>query len=482
MISKEYCSFINGKFIKPDDGDLIKLINPANGEEYTKVFCASEKDVDTAVDAAWEAFSQWKYTNGRQRADYLFAMSKVAENNLEYLATIESINNGKLMTEALADISDVIDELQYFAACARVSEGEFVGFDTENFNIIKREPLGVVAEIVPWNYPLSMAIWKIAPALAAGNTIVIKPSSKTPLSLLEFVRLTEGILPNGVLNVIVGRSSICGTRLTKHPKVSKISFTGSTEIGRSIGAIAGEKLVPATMELGGKSPQIIFSDCLIEKALAAVQEGILSNAGQICSAGSRVLVEESLYDVFLEKLAENFDKVRLGSGLDPESQMGPVVDEGQMRKILEYIEIGKAEGAKLVCGGYRAVDDGLEKGYFIKPTIFADLDNSYRIAREEIFGPVLVVIPFRTEEEAIAIANDTNYGLAGSVWSQDISKAFRVADKIDAGLVWINGFDIYPAGTPFGGYKESGYGREAHASALNSYTQIKTLHISTSLN
>ncbi|WP_130860984.1 aldehyde dehydrogenase family protein [Bacilliculturomica massiliensis] len=474
-----YGLFIGGEFTPALSGETFDVFNPATGEKLAAAAKAEAADVDRAVKAAWSAFPQWAAMNVRDRSELLWAISDIVEENLEYLTEIETLNNGKLLREARCDIEDVVDQFRYFASCIRSGEGSYVDQGDGNFNILKREPLGVVGQIVPWNYPLSMACWKIAPAMAAGNCIVIKPASSTPLSLLIFAELVQSVIPAGVLNIVTGGGGSCGEALAAHPDIRKIAFTGSTAVGAKIGAIAGGNIIPSTLELGGKSAQILFPDCQWDRALDSVCEGILSNAGQICSAGSRAFIHADIYDEFVQALTERFQAVKVGNGMDDESEMGPVIDSHQLEVILDYVTIGKAEGARLATGGNRKCGGDFDKGYFMEPTLFADVTNQMRIAQEEIFGPVLACIRFTDEKEVIDMANDSPYGLAGSVWTQDINRGIRVAGAIGAGLVWINAFGLYPAGTSFGGYKKSGYGREAHKTTLDSYSQMKSIFVAT---
>lgn len=473
-----YGLFINGNFVPAQSGRTFGTYNPATGQLLAQIAAADEKDVDYAIKVAWSAFPMWKKTTIRERSEIMWKIADIVEDNLEYFSTIETLDNGKTLTEARADISDVVDQFRYFSSCIRTNEGSYVEQDNYGFNIIRKEPLGVVAQIVPWNYPLSMAGWKMAPALAAGNCIVIKPASNTPLSLLEFARLAGKELPDGVLNVVTGSGQSCGKALIAHPGIRKVAFTGSTEVGAGVGETAGKQITPCTLELGGKSAHIVFSDCQWDRALEAVKDGILGCAGQICSAGSRLFVHKEIYEKFIGELAQRFEKVRVGNGLKPDTEMGPLVDERQMEMVLKYIDIGKKEGARLMTGGKRITKKPYDRGFFVEPTLFADVTNNMRIAQEEIFGPVLVAIPFTSEKEVIALANDSPYGLAGGVWTQDINRGIRVISKIDAGLMWLNTFDMYPAGTPFGGYKKSGFGREAHKMTMEEYFQVKTIYVS----
>lgn len=349
-----------------------------------------------------------------------------------------------------------------------------------DLSIILREPIGVIGQIVPWNFPFLMAAWKLAPALAAGNCIVFKPSSTTSLSVLEFIKLIEGVLPAGVVNLITGKGSGAGNYMLEHEGFRKLAFTGSTDIGYTVADAAAKKLIPATLELGGKSANIYFPDAPWEKAIEGLQMGILFNQGQVCCAGSRVFVHEDIYDKFVAEAVKAFNKVKVGLPWQADTQMGAIVNEYQLKSILNYVEIGKKEGAKVVAGGCRITEDGLDKGAFMRPTILADVTNKMRVAQEEIFGPVVCIIKFKDEDEVIKMANDNEYGLGGAVWTKDINRAFRVARAVETGRMWINNYNNLPVHAPFGGYKKSGIGRETHKVILEHYTQMKNIFISLS--
>lgn len=476
-LQQVYGMFIGGEFVPSVSGKVFSAINPANQEKLADVALGNEEDVDRAVTAAWDAFPEWAKVPVRERAGILFAIADQIEKNADFLATVETLDNGKPIEESLLDLSDTVDQFRYFAGCLRGDEGAYIPYDQNCFSLLVREPLGVVAQIIPWNFPLSMAAWKLAPALAAGNCSVIKPASNTSLSLLEIAGLIKDIVPPGVINIVTGKGSQAGEALINHPRIRKIAFTGSTEIGTRMGEVAGKKIIPSTLELGGKSANIVFADCQFERALIGVCAGILFNQGQVCSAGSRAFVQEDIYDKFVAGLTEKFKAVKVGNGLDPETKMGPLIDGVQLQKNLDYIEIGKREGARLAYGGNRLTAGEYDKGFFLEPTLFIDVDNDMRIAQEEIFGPVLVVIKFKDEEEVIRMANDSRYGLAGGVWTRDINRAIRVSRQIQAGTVWVNEFGPIPAGSSFGGYKDSGYGREVHKQALDFYSQKKNIFI-----
>lgn len=480
-IQKKYQLFIDGEWRDASDGTTIKTYNPATGELLSEIADATEKDVDAAVKAAKKAFETWGKTTPAERAILLNKIAEIIDKNAEYLATIETMDNGKPIRETTgADIPLAADHFRYFAGVIRADEGVASNIDENTLNLILREPIGVVGQIVPWNFPFLMAAWKLAPVLAAGDTTVFKPSSTTSLSVLEFMKLIQDIVPKGVINVITGKGSKSGEYIQHNEGIDKLAFTGSTEVGREIGLSAAKRIIPATLELGGKSANIFFSDADMNMALEGIQLGILFNQGQVCSAGSRIFVQEDFYDEFIEKAVEAFEKVKVGNPLDPNTQMGAQVSESQLNKILKYIEIGKEEGAKVITGGERFVEGNAKNGYFMKPTLLVDVNNNMRVAREEIFGPVGVVIKFKTEEEVIAMANDSNYGLGGGVFTRDINRAIKVAKSIRTGRVWINTYNSFPAGATFGGYKESGIGRETHKAILDAYTQKKNILINLS--
>lgn len=480
-IQKKYKLFINGEWRESSDGSTIKTYNPATGELLSEIADASEKDVDDAVKAAKKAFETWGKTTPAERASLLNNIADIIDANAEFLATIETMDNGKPIRETTgADIPLAADHFRYFAGVIRADEGVASNIDENTLNLILREPIGVVGQIVPWNFPFLMAAWKLAPVLAAGDTTVFKPSSTTSLSVLEFMKLIQDIVPKGVINIITGKGSKSGEYLQHNEGIDKLAFTGSTEVGREIGLAAAKRIIPATLELGGKSANIFFSDADMNIALEGIQLGILFNQGQVCSAGSRIFVQEDFYDEFIEKAVEAFEKVKVGNPLDPNTQMGAQISEAQLNKILKYIEIGKEEGAKVITGGERFVEGDAKNGYFMKPTLLVDVDNNMRVAKEEIFGPVGVVIKFKTEEEVIAMANDSNYGLGGGVFTRDINRAIKVAKSIRTGRVWVNTYNSFPAGATFGGYKESGIGRETHKSILDAYTQKKNILVNLS--
>ena len=440
-LQERYQLFIGGQWKDASDHETFKTICPADGSVLAECAQATKEDVDEAVKAAWEAFKTWKHTTVAERAAVLNKIAAIIDENKEHLAMVESMDNGKPIRETLAvDIPMAADHFRYFAGCIQAEEGSANILGKDTLSLILREPIGVVGQIVPWNFPFLMAAWKLAPVLASGCCTVFKTSSTTPLSVLEFARLVQDVIPAGVFNVITGSGSKSGQYMLDHPGFRKLAFTGSTEVGRNVALAAAQKLIPATLELGGKSANIFFEDCDWEMAMDGLQMGILFNQGQVCCAGSRVFVQESIYDRFVEEAVKRFNKVKVGLPWKEETQMGSQIDRRQMEKILKYVEIGKEEGA-------------------------------------EIFGPVACIIKFKTEEEVLAMANDSAYGLGGAVWTRDINRALRVARGVETGRMWVNTYNAIPEGAPFGGCKASGIGRETHKVILEHYTQMKNIMI-----
>ena len=477
-LQERYQLFIGGQWKDASDHGTFKTICPADGSVLAECAQATKEDVDEAVKAAWEAFKTWKHTTVSERAAILNKIAAIIDENKEHLAMVESMDNGKPIRETLAvDIPMAADHFRYFAGCIQAEEGSANILGKDTLSLILREPIGVVGQIVPWNFPFLMAAWKLAPVLASGCCTVFKTSSTTPLSVLEFARLVQNVIPAGVFNVITGSGSKSGQYMLDHPGFRKLAFTGSTEVGRNVALAAAQKLIPATLELGGKSANIFFEDCDWEMAMDGLQMGILFNQGQVCCAGSRVFVQESIYDRFVEEAVKRFNKVKVGLPWEEETQMGSQIDRRQMEKILKYVEIGKTEGAKVLCGGVQATEGELEKGCFLRPTLLGDVTNDMRVAQEEIFGPVACIIKFKTEEEVLAMANDSAYGLGGAVWTRDINRALRVARGVETGRMWVNTYNAIPEGAPFGGCKASGIGRETHKVILEHYTQMKNIMI-----
>jgi len=480
-LDKVYKLLIGGEWVEAEGGKTFEAVCPATGEVLANCALASKQDVDKAVKAAWQAFASWKKTSPTERAAFLLKIADLIDENADRLAMIETMDNGKPIRETRnIDVPLASDHFRYFASAIRTEEGTATLIDKDTLSIVLEEPIGVVGQIVPWNFPLVMAVWKLAPALAAGDCLVIKPSSETSLSVLELAKLMQQILPPGVINVITGKGSTAGNYILQHPDIRKLAFTGSTEVGYDVADAAAKKLIPATLELGGKSANIFFDDMPWDKAVEGVCMGILFNQGQVCCAGSRVYVQDTVYDKFMEAVKIKFEAVKVGLPWEKDTMMGSQVNQKQLDKILGYVEIAQKEGARILTGGARAIGAGLEKGAFMQPTILADVTNSMRVAQEEIFGPVVCFLKFHTEEEVIALANDSEFGLGGGVWTKDINRAFRVAKGVETGRMWVNNYNNLPAHAPFGGYKKSGIGRETHKMILKNYSQTKNIFISLS--
>jgi len=484
----QYDNFINGRFVKPVKGQYFDVITPISGKVYTRAARSTAEDIELALDAAHAASAKWGATNAAERANVLLKIADRIEQNLELLAYAETVDNGKPIRETLnADIPLAADHFRYFAGCLRAQEGSLSQIDDHTVAYHFHEPLGVVGQIIPWNFPILMAAWKIAPALGAGNCVVLKPAESTPISILVLAELIADLLPPGVLNIVNGYGKEGGKPLASSKRIAKIAFTGSTATGRVIAQAAATNLIPATLELGGKSPNVFFDDVMaqddafLDKAI----EGLVLfafNQGEVCTCPSRALIQESIYDKFIERALKRVAAIKQGSPLDTDTMMGAQASAMQMDKIMSYLEIGKQEGAKVLIGGGRNQLGGeLAGGYYIQPTLFKG-DNSMRVFREEIFGPVLAVATFKDEAEALAIANDTPYGLGAGVWTRDGSRAYRMGRAIQAGRVWTNCYHAYPAHAAFGGYKESGIGRETHKAMLDHYQQTKNLLVSYSPN
>lgn len=478
LAQDRYQLYINGEWVDASDGATLDVYCPANGEKLSVIADGTAEDVDRAVKAAWKAFESWSKTTAQERSAMLLKIADIIEENAEFLAQIETQDNGKPIRETRAvDIKFSVDHFRYFAGIILAEEGSVNMLPGNMLSMVMREPIGVVGQIVPWNFPFLMAAWKLAPVLAAGDCTVFKPSSTTSLSVLEFARLTQDVIPAGVFNVVTGSGSKSGQALLEHPELSKLAFTGSTEIGRNVAVAAAERLIPATLELGGKSANIIFPDADWEMVMDGVQLGILFNQGQVCCAGSRIFVHEDIYDKFCAEAKERFEQITVGLPWEDTTQMGSQIDERQLEKILSYVELAQQEGAEILTGGERITEGELVKGAFMKPTLITGVTNSCRVAQEEIFGPVAVIIKFSSEEEVIAAANDSIYGLGGAVWTRDLNRAMRVSRGIKTGRMWVNTYNQIPEGAPFGGYKQSGIGRENDKHILEHYTQIKNIMI-----
>jgi aldehyde dehydrogenase (NAD+) len=473
--------FINGEFVDARGGETFATHNPATEEKIADVASAAAEDVDAAVKAAraqMEPGSEWQKMKPRDRGKILWRIADMLTARAEEIGRIETIDNGKPIFESqYVDTPAAAECLYYYAGWSGKVTGETLPVADNAFTYTLREPVGVVGTITPWNFPLMLAVWKIAPALACGNTVVAKPASNTSLSLLKFAEYAKECgLPAGVLNVIPGKGSVVGNAMVDHPGIDAIAFTGSTEVGRQIMARAAKTLKKVSLELGGKSPNIVFADADLDAAARGALNAIFYGKGEVCAAGSRLLVEESAHQELMQKVAERAAKMTAGDPLHPKTRLGALVSKDQMETVLRYIESGKSEGAKLLVGGERA-DIGTGKGYFVKPTIFDDVEVSHTIAREEIFGPVLATIRFKDVDDAVTKGNATVYGLAAAVWTRDISKAHRVARAVKAGTVWINTYNLYDPALPFGGFKESGFGRDQGRDALEKYMQTKSVWV-----
>jgi acyl-CoA reductase-like NAD-dependent aldehyde dehydrogenase len=473
--------FINGEFVDAKSGETFATINPATEETITSIASAGTADIDDAVRAAraqMEAGSAWQKMKPRDRAKILWRLADMLMARADEIGRIETIDNGKPIFESqFVDTPAAAECLYYFAGWSGKVTGETIPVAENAFTYTLREPIGVVGAITPWNFPLMLAVWKIAPALACGNTVVIKPASNTSLSLLKFAEYgKECGLPPGVLNVVPGKGSVVGNALVDHPGVDAIAFTGSTEVGKGIMARAAKTLKKVSLELGGKSPNVVFADSDLEAAARGALNAIFYGKGEVCAAGSRLLVEEGAHEELMSKVIERANKMTAADPLHPKTRLGAIVSKEQMESVMRHIETAKSEGSKLVAGGERA-DIGTGKGYFVKPTIFDDVDPQSTIAREEVFGPVLATIKFKDADDAVAKANATVYGLAAAVWTKDISKAHRVARAMKAGTVWVNTYNLYDPALPFGGFKESGFGRDQGRDALEKYTQTKSVWV-----
>jgi aldehyde dehydrogenase len=479
-----YDNFIGGQWVAPVDGQYFTNLTPITGKPLCEVARSQAADVELALDAAHKAKDAWGRTSPTERSNILLKIADRMEERLEIIALAETLDNGKPIRETrAADVPLAIDHFRYYAGCIRAQEGSIAEIDHTTYAYHFHEPLGVVGQIIPWNFPLLMAAWKLAPALAAGNCIVLKPAEQTPMAIMVLMEMIGDLLPPGVINVVNGFGIEAGKPLATNKRISKIAFTGETSTGRLILQYASENIIPSTVELGGKSPNIFFEDVMasddefLDKALEGFAMFAL-NQGEVCTCPSRVLIQKSIYDRFIKLAVERVNKIAQGHPLDGGTMIGAQASQEQMEKILSYIEIGKAEGAKVLAGGGRAHLGGeLEGGYYVQPTILEG-HNKMRIFQEEIFGPVVAVTTFETEEEALAIANDSEFGLGAGVWTRDGNRAFRMGRGIQAGRVWTNCYHLYPAHAAFGGYKKSGIGRETHKMMLDHYQQTKNMLVS----
>ena len=480
-----YDNYIGGEFVSPVDGEYFDNVSPIDGKSFCRVARSNEKDINLALDAAHKAAPEWNKASAADRAAVLNKIADILEENLEYLARVETVENGKPVRETLnADLPLAVDHFRYFASAARTEEGSISEHDENTVSIQLPEPLGVVGQIIPWNFPLLMATWKIAPALAAGNCTVVKPAEQTPASIMVMMELIGSAIPAGVLNVVNGFGPEAGEPLATSDRISKIAFTGETTTGRLIMQYASENIIPVTLELGGKSPNVFFEsvmrseDAFLDKALEGAAMFAL-NQGEVCTCPSRILVQESIADSFVDRVVNRVKNIKRGHPLDSETMIGAQASNDQLEKILNYFEVGRQEGAEVLVGGGTSDfgGNGLSSGYYVEPTIFRG-DNSMRIFQEEIFGPVASLTTFSDVEEAIQISNETLYGLGAGVWTRDAHELYQVPRAIKAGRVWVNNYHTYPAHAAFGGYKKSGFGRENHKMMLNHYRQTKNMLIS----
>lgn len=479
---KTYPVYVNGEFSECSSVKRMDIFDPASGAVIAQVPECTRREMESAIDSARRAFDDgpWRASTGQQRARVLFKIAEGIRKNAAKLAELETLNMGKPLTESEFDVADAATCFEYFGGWATKIFGDVNPVPDNAYSFTTKEPVGVCGLIIPWNYPLMMAAWKLAPALAAGCTMILKPAESTPLTALELARILDEIdeLPKGVVNIVTGLGEEAGACLAESHKVDKIAFTGSTEVGRLImQAAAKSNLKKVTLELGGKSPNIFFADSDFEAAVEGALFGCFVNQGEVCSAGSRILVQDSIYDRFVDAMIQKTKTIKVGPGMDRENKLGPLVTSEHLERVQSYVNAGKKEGASLVYGGKRFEGGPLAKGYFMEPAIFSNVTNSMKIAREEIFGPVASVIRFRDEEEAVKIANDSPFGLAGAVWTRDIFKAFRVVKSIRAGIMWVNSMQPCFVEAPWGGYKQSGIGRELGRYGVENFLENKLVHV-----
>jgi len=478
---RRYQLFIDGQWVDAESGKTFTSPNPATGETLAEVAEADKADIDKAVSAARRAFEgKWSKLSARDRGRLMYKLAQLIESRTQELAALETADNGKPIREsAFVDLPQVAENFEYFAGFATKIEGETIPVPGQMFNYTLREPIGVCGQIIPWNFPLLMAAWKLAPALAAGNTIVLKPAEQTPVTAMELGKLIqEAGFPEGVVNIVPGYGETAGAALAAHPGIDKVAFTGSTEVGKLIAHAAADNLTKVSLELGGKAPNIVFADADIEQAVSGAMMGIFFNQGQVCCAGSRLFLDERIKEEFLGRFKEKAQKIKVGDPMDKATLMGPQVSCEQLDRIKGYVDIARSEGATVLTGGEPPqLEDRFSGGYFFQPTIFSEVKNEMRVAQEEIFGPVTSVITFSNEADLIKQANETIYGLSAGIWTKDITRAHRFAREIKAGVIWINTFNMFNAASPFGGYKQSGYGREMGKHALELYTQVKSVWV-----
>src|SRR5262245_22095176 len=470
---------IDGKWVEAASGKTFETLDPATGSVLARVAEGDAEDIDRAARAARRAFDSgpWPRMAPAARQKILLKLADLIEENGLELAQLETLDNGKSIGESQAvDVPAAAETFRYYAGWVNKIAGETNPTDPSMFNFTLREPVGVCGQIIPWNFPLLMAAWKLGPALACGNTSLLKPAEQTPLTALRLGELIqEAGVPDGVVNIVPGFGPTAGGAIVKHPLIDKVAFTGSTEVGKEIHRETSSTLKRVSLELGGKSPNIVFADADVTEAVKGALMGVFFNQGEVCCAGTRLFVEEKLHDEFADAVAKAAGTMKQGHGLEAGTQVGPLVSQEQLERVTGYLDIGRQEGAKVLTGGERNTAPGLEGGYFVKPTVFTGVRNDMRIAQEEIFGPVVALIPFKNEDDAVLQGNDTNYGLAAGVWTRDVSKAHRVARALRAGTVWVNCYNVFDVVSPFGGYKQSGYGRELSSYALDLYTQVKSV-------
>ena len=481
MAVKKYKMFVDGKWVSSHTGETWDVINPANQEVIATVPLADEEDARMAIMAARRAFDKgpWRKMSQVERGKLLLALARAIRDQAEELAQLETLNSGKPIRESRMDVSDAADCFEFYGGLADKINGDIVPVPDPNiFAMVLREPVGVVGQIIPWNYPLLMAAWKLAPALATGNCCILKPAEITPLTALELAKIIKEVgFPDGVVNIINGLGPVAGMELAKNEYVDKIAFTGSTDVGKQLMIAAAGNVKKISLELGGKSPMIVFEDADFPLAVEWVQFGIFVNQGEVCSATSRLYVQDKIHDRFVEELSKKAKRVKIGNPLEEATEMGPIASEKQLNKVMHYIELGKKEGAEIAYGGKRLQNGELKKGFYVSPTIFTNVKNDMKVVQDEIFGPVLTVMKFREEDEAIKLANQTKYGLAAGVFTRDINRAFRITKELRAGIIWVNSSQPCFNQLPWGGYKQSGIGRELGRYAVEEYTQLKQVTI-----